>query len=73
MGRPGFRPLVLGCRRLWRLGYRRGAWVAGIAPVAITVAAAPMTDLPGSLAIAVSAAVSGLPVWIGWRRLARWG
>ena len=23
-------PLALGCRRLWRLGYRRGAWMAGI-------------------------------------------
>ena len=22
-------PLALGCRRLWRLGYRRGAWTAG--------------------------------------------
>ena len=23
-------PLALGCRRLWRLGYRQGAWWAGI-------------------------------------------
>ncbi|MCY4237205.1 MAG: hypothetical protein OXC93_02430 [Rhodospirillaceae bacterium] len=23
-------PLVPGCRRLWRLGYRRSAWAAGI-------------------------------------------
>ena len=30
-------PLALGCRRLWRLGYRRGAWWAGIALGALTV------------------------------------
>ena len=29
-------PLALGCRRLWRLGYRRGAWTAGIELGAVT-------------------------------------
>ena len=30
-------PLALGCRRLWRLGYRRGAWWAGVVLGALTV------------------------------------
>ena len=33
-------PLALGCRRLWRLSYRRGAWIAGVALAVLTVAAA---------------------------------
>ncbi len=31
-------PLALGCRRLWRLGYRRTTWTAGIGLGAVTVA-----------------------------------
>ena len=30
-------PLALGCRRLWRLGFRRAAWWAGIGLGAVTV------------------------------------
>lgn len=54
-------PLALGCRRLRRLGYRRGAWSAGIVLGAATVWAA------------VVAGLLGLPVWIAWLWLARLG
>ena len=30
-------PLALGCRRLWRLGYRRVTWLAGIVLGVVTV------------------------------------
>ena len=66
-------PLALGCRRLWRLGYRRGAWTAGIALGALTVAAALPAGLLGPLAIAACAVAVGLPVWIAWWWLARRG
>ena len=60
-------PLALGCRRVWRLGYRRGAWWAGTGLGAVTVAAPLLAGLLGPLAIAVYAAVISLPVWIaGW-------
>ena len=64
-------PLALGCRRLWRLGYRAGAWWAGIALGTVAVAASVFAGLLGPVAIAACAAVFSLPVWIGWRWLAR--
>ena len=66
-------PLALGCRRLWRLGYRRGAWLAGTGLGVVTVAASVTMGLLGPAAIAVSAAVLSLPVWIAWLWLARRG
>ena len=66
-------PLALGCRRLWRLGYRRAAWVAGIGLGALTVPVVVVAGLLGPVAIAIGAAVPGLPVWIAWLWLARRG
>ena len=64
-------PLALGCRRLWRLGYRRGAWTAGIGLGAVTVAASLVAGLLGLVAIAVYAVVLSVPVWIAWYWLVR--
>ena len=66
-------PLALGCRRLRRLGYRRGAWLTGTGLGAVTVAASVMAGLLGPIAIGVSAVVMSLPVWIAWFWLARRG
>ena len=66
-------PLALACRRVWRLGYRRSAWAAGIGLGAVTVAASLVAGLLGPIAIAVYAAALSLPVWIAWRCLVRWG
>ena len=66
-------PLALGCQRLWRLGFWRAAWWAGLGLGAVTVAAALVAGLLGPLVIAVSAAVLSLPVWIAWWWLARRG
>ncbi len=66
-------PLALGCRRLWRLGYRRGAWWAGVALGALTVAASVFAGLLGPVAIAVCAAIFSLPAWAGWWWLAHNG
>ena len=66
-------PLSLGCRRLWRLGYRRTAWMAGIGLGAVTVAASLVAGLLGPLAIAIYAAVLSLPVWVAWWWLSRRG
>ena len=66
-------PLALGCRRLWRLGFRRAAWGAGLGLGAVTVAASLVAGLLGPIAIAVYAAVLSLPVWIAWWWLVRWG
>ena len=66
-------PLALGCRRLRRLGYRRGGWWAWIGLGAVTVAASVVAGLLGPIAIAVYAIVLSLPVWLGWWCLARWG
>ena len=66
-------PLALGCRRLWRLGYRRGAWAAGIGFGVLTIPATVFAGLLGPVAIAVSAAVLSLPVWFAWLWLARHG
>ena len=63
-------PLALGCRRLWRLGYRRGAWIAGIALGATTVMVALPAGLLGPLAIAACAVALGVPVWLAWWWLA---
>ncbi len=65
-------PLALGCRRLWRLGYRRGAWIAGVALGAATVAATLPAGLLGPAAVAVCAVLVGLPVrfmwwWLVWK------
>ena len=60
-------PLALGCRRLWRRGYRRAAWMAGVGLGAATAAASLVAGLLGPLAIAVYAVLLSLPVWIaGW-------
>ena len=66
-------PLALGCRRLWRLGYRRGAWVAGIGLGVLTIPVTVFAGVLGPVAIAVGAVVLSLPVWIGWLWLARHG
>ena len=66
-------PLALGCRRLWRLGYRRVAWTAGMALGAVTLAASLAAGLLGPVAIAVYAAILSLPVWAAWWWLARRG
>ena len=47
-------PLALGCRRVWRLGYRRGAGWAWIGLGAMTVAATVVAGLLGPVAIARS-------------------
>ncbi len=66
-------PLALGCRRLWRLGYRRGAWVTGIGLGAATIPATVFAGLLGPAAIAAWAVLLSLPVWIAWLWLARRG
>ena len=63
-------PLALGCRRVWRLGYRRGAWLAGTGLGAVTVGASLAAGLLGPVEIAIYAAVLSLPVWMAWRWLA---
>ena len=57
-------PLALGCRRLWRLGYRRGAWTTGVALGAVTVAVTLPAGLLGPVATAVCAVLLSLPIWI---------
>ena len=66
-------PLALGCRRLWRLGYRRGGWTAGIALGSATVAVTLLSGLLGPIAIVVCAVLVSLPVWLAWLWLARRG
>ena len=66
-------PLALGCRRLWRLGYRRGAWTAGIGLGAVTVVASVVAGLLGPIAIALYAVVLSVPVWVAWYWLLRRG
>ena len=63
-------PLALGCCRLWRLGYRRGAWWIGITLGSITVAASVFAGLLGPAAIAIGALIFSLPVWGVWWWLA---
>ncbi len=64
-------PLALGCRRLWRRGYRRGAWVAGLVLAALTLGATVFAGLLGPLAVALAAVLLSLPVWIAALWLAR--
>lgn len=64
-------PLAVGSRLVWGLGYRRGAWLGGIGLGALTVSASVMAGLLGPVAIAVSAVVLSLPVWIARWWLAR--
>ena len=64
-------PLALGCRRLRRLGYRRGAWVAGVVLGALTTAASVLAGLLGPIAIALFAVVLSGPVWAAWFWLRR--
>ena len=60
-------PLALGCRRLWRLGYRSTAWTAGVVLGVVTVAASLVAGLLGPVAIFMCALVISLPAWIaGW-------
>ena len=66
-------PLALGCRRLWWLGHRRGAWMAGIGLGAVTVAASVVAGLLGPIAIALYAVALSVPVWIAWYWLLRRG
>ena len=66
-------PLALGCRRVWRLGYRRGAGWAWIGLGAVTVAASVVAGLLGPVAIVVYAIALSLPVWGAWWWLAKRG
>ncbi len=66
-------PLALGCRCLWRLGYRRAAWAAAIGLGAATIPATLVAGLLGPVAIAAWAVLLSLPVWIAWLWLARRG
>ncbi len=61
---PAGLPLALGCRFLWRLGYRQTAWAAGAGLGVSTVAAGLYAGLLGPVAIALCAAIVSLPVWI---------
>lgn len=70
---PGGLPLALACRRLWRLGRRRVAWVAFAAMAITTVAATLVAGLLGPLATYVYAAVLSAPVWIAVAVLRRRG
>ena len=64
-------PLALGCRRLWRLGYRRVAWWLGISLGVLTAAASVFAGLLGPVAIAVCALLVSMPAWMTWWWLAR--
>ena len=66
-------PLALGCRRLWRLGHRRGAWWTGIALGATTVVASVFAGLLGPVAIVLYAVIFSLPAWGAWWWLAHNG
>ena len=57
-------PLAFACRRLWRYGYPRVAWLAMAALGAITVAATLIAGLLGPIAIAIYASVLSAPVWL---------
>ncbi len=66
-------PLALACRRLWRLGYRRAAWTAGLGLGAATTTVSLPAGLLGPLAIAVAAVLLSLPVWLAAFMLGRRG
>lgn len=64
-------PLALGCRKLWRLGYRRAAWGCGLGLGAVTLWTTLLGGLLGPVAIVLSALVLSLPVWLAALVLAR--
>ena len=66
-------PLALGCRRIWRLRYRRAAWLVGIGLGGATVAASLVAGLLGPVAIAIYAILFSLPVWVTFWWLVRRG
>jgi len=66
-------PLALACRRLWRLGYRRDAWTAGVLLGVFTLATTLVAGLLGPIAIALYAVILSLPVWTAAWWLARRG
>ena len=66
-------PLAIACRRLWRLGYRRAAWAAGVGLGALTIPVAVFAGLLGPVAVAACAVLLGLPAWVVWSWLARNG
>ncbi|MDE0222407.1 MAG: hypothetical protein OXJ90_24290 [Spirochaetaceae bacterium] len=70
---PAGLPLALACRRLWRLGHPRAAWVAFAVLGSATVAASLLAGLVGPLAIAICASVLSGPVWIAVAVLSRGG
>ena len=66
-------PLALASRWLWRLGYRRAAWSAGVGLGAVTVLSSLIAGLLGPLGIAAYAAILSLPVWLAAWWLSRVG
>ena len=66
-------PLALGPPPLWRLGYRRDAWAAGILLGVFTLETTLVAGLLGPIAIAVYAVLLSLPVWAASWWLARRG
>ena len=66
-------PLALGCRRLWRLRYRRAAWIVGMGLGIVTIAVSLVAGLLGPIALAIYAIVLSLPVWGTWWWLVRRG
>ena len=64
-------PLALGCRKLWRLGYRRAAWGWGVGLGAVTLWTTLLGGLLGPAAIVLSALVLSLPVWLAVLILAK--
>ena len=64
-------PLALGCRKLWRLGHVRAAWISGFALGSVTIAASVFAGLLGPIAIGAVATLLSLPVWFASWWLAR--
>lgn len=56
-------PLALACRRVWRLDYRRTAWILGTGLGAVTTLVTVFAGLLGPVAILIAALVSSLPAW----------
>ena len=66
-------PLALGWRWLWRLRYRRAAWLTGSGLGTVTVVASLVAGLFGPVAIAIYAVALSLPAWAAWWWLVRGG
>ena len=64
-------PLALGCRKLWRLGHTRAAWVSGFVLGSVTIAASVFAGLLGPIAIGAVAVLLSVPVWLASWWLAR--